>query len=197
MQPNSKKHGTVDETFVEYTCPITKATLQEPCEVRTCNYHIYQILKLGFNPSSPTNCLQVDFRRNYDDSLDFAVKESGRVGFRDLEYLSLYFKSSVDDLKEIYDKGYEQTRRIMLIQYYSMEIDTDRMCRICGRRKCRSFKCEEVNVEISKLIKDIKPILLTIMAEEQIYACVWYDYRNQKQLFNEEQYKIMQGLEHV
>lgn len=167
---------------------MTQATLSSPCTVTSCNYHLDQYTKLGLKPKCPTNCIAEDFHKAYDDDLDYAIKESGRVGYRDLEYLAIFFQTTPEVLKVLYETGIDQMRMIMLMQYYSMEIDLDSTCQQCGRRKCGGLKDTQISTYLDSLLITIRPMLNTMMTQHQMYACIWYDYRNKKELFKSDTY---------
>jgi len=155
-------------------------------------YHVSKYRKLGFNPRSTSHCIAVDFKEQLQDSIDFAVQESGRVGYRDIEYLALFFNTSVDLLKEVYEDGLTKTRKIMLFQFYSLKIDVNSVCAECGNSRCvQNHKTIEI---MKSLIEDIYFPLRTFLSDTQILACIWEDFRSKKTLFTSEEYARLERV---
>lgn len=186
-----------DEESLSYACPVTGATLAVPCPVGTCSYHLRQYKRLGFAVQSETNCLSVDMQETMEDSLSYAVRESGRVGYRDLEYYALFFKTTPDMLREIYELAVVQSRRIMLLHYYQSHLPQD-YCSKCGQKnsKCKD-NCASVAAYLASLIQDIQPIVLKLMDTGTVNACIWMDFRTKRALFEESVYETLEEMTHV
>lgn len=162
-----------------YECPLLKLTFVKPCTILTCNAHVNKFERMGFRPRRGTNCLHVDFRDQYGDDLTYAVEEQGRVGYRDLDYLSEFFGTTSQQLRAVYEEQEDVFQVTIQVLASFATLEGKQFCQ-CGRSSCED-PCPRDDVVA--LLAPYLPTLTTAMSVKDVCAILWMDHDGKRSIF--------------
>ena len=151
-----------------YVCKISNATFTKRCTVKECFANVDNLNKAGVDVEAVSGCAYVDFHlAGFAEELDYAVEEQGFVGYRDLQYLSPFFRTHSIKLRDVYTNNVELFRRSVAILWaVKNNNNLSSYCENCGHPleqgsiRCRSTTmCEERREAAYEIIKPFMHIL--------------------------------------
>ncbi len=179
----------------QYHCRQLNLTFHKPCTLVECIAHSSKMIARGFKPSVvKTRCAYVDFHEaGFPEDIDFAVKEQGRVGYRDLDYISPFFRASQSLLREEYERQERLLRLGTLILVSKSRIHNIPYCKRCGMLQVESVcedssSCDKRVQKLQELTEDIAPLMSCVMQPHEMYAILWKDMETKRRIYSEDAY---------
>jgi hypothetical protein len=161
-----------------YTCPLLKIDFHVPCDIKSCKAHIARFLDVGLKPKNETNtnCINIEFENLFDEQIDYAIAEQGRVGYRDLDYVSDYFDTNPTIFRNLYEAQDRYLRQSYIVLALLSKVEgmsTDNPFRENAPR----------NVVERVLLPSI--FMLDHIPREKLLDVAYYDFKNKKMLFSQ------------